>query len=55
MQRTMEEESERLANSIETNQNETEQTKKMFKKIQEPVDHMVAMFKRSKFSLAVAT
>jgi len=33
MQRSMEEESERLANAIEQNQNETEQTKKMFKKI----------------------
>jgi len=55
MQREMEEASERLANEIETHQNETEQTKKMFKKIQDPVDQMVAMFKRSKFSLAVAT
>jgi hypothetical protein len=33
MQHSMEEESERLANAIESNVNETEQTKKMFKKI----------------------
>ena len=34
--------------------NETEQTKRMFRKLQQHVEMMVEMFKRSKFFLSVA-
>lgn len=39
---------------IETNENESEQTKKMFRDIQESVQKMVENFKRCKFLLNVA-
>lgn len=54
MRRQMEQECEQLENDIKTNNNEAETTKRMFKKIQQHVEIMVDMFKRSKFFLSVA-
>jgi len=54
MRRLMEQECEQLENDIKTNNNEAETTKRMFKKIQQHVEIMVDMFKRSKFFLSVA-
>jgi len=54
MRRQMEEECEHLENDIKFNNNEADATKRMFKRIQQHVEIMVDMFKRSKFFLSVA-
>lgn len=50
----MEDECKFYDTEIERNNNEAEATKKMFRQIQEHVQIMVELFKRSKFYLSVA-
>jgi len=54
LKRDMEEKCEAYEAEIEKANNETEQTKRMFRKMQQHVEMMVEMFKRSKFFLSVA-
>lgn len=52
---SMEDECKFYEEEIERNNNEAEATKKMFRQIQEHVQIMVELFKRSKFFLSVAS
>ena len=54
LEKSLADEVEMLLSEIANNKNESENTKKTFKKIQQHVAIMVDMFKRSKFFLCVA-
>ena len=54
LEKSLQDEVDMLFSEIANNMNESENTKKTFKKIQQHVAVMVEMFKRSKFFLCVA-
>lgn len=54
LEKSLRDECEMLKDQIEEAQNDADNTKKMFKKIQTHVAAMVDMFKLSKFFLCVA-
>lgn len=54
LEKSLQDECEMLISEISNNKNDSENTKKTFKKIQQHVAIMVDMFKRSKFFLCVA-
>lgn len=54
LEKSLQDECDMLLSEIANNRNESENTKKTFKKIQQHVAVMVDMFKRSKFFLCVA-